>query len=53
MNKLLDICSENTYISLVIKINYFFKKNSVFSKFLDIYPYENKGNKNNVHSKFT
>lgn len=49
----LDIYKEITYISTIIKNNNFFTKNSSFSKFLDIYPYENKGSKNNVQSKFT
>ena len=44
---------ENTYICVVNKINYFFEKNRIFNKNLDIYPYKNYKGKYNVYSKFT
>ena len=51
--KTLDIYMKNTYISGVIKINYFFEKNSAFSNFLDIYPYEKDKGNENVQFEFT
>lgn len=44
---------EITYISTIIKNNNFFEKNSTFSNFLDIYPYEKDKGNENVQFEFT